>query len=174
MEILFKDKTIDSKEIDFNPNDLFVIVDHSSDDMLERHEFDEIFAWLNLDIGEERKNQMFAYCDTAGTGTVSREEFVKAWDWLEKTIYESVASGVGLSTTKLYLLLIIQAVVLLLVFAFLFLATVAFATNGSFNAVIQSLAITFVGYISAQARQKVRGEEILEQGVLGKFLSHVI
>ena len=174
MEILFKDKTIESKEIEFDPNDLFVIVDHGSDDLLQRDEFDEIFAWLNLNIGEEKKNQMFVYCDEAGTGTISREEFVKAWDWLEKQIYESVASGVGLSSSKLHLLLAIQALVMLLIFAFLFLATVAFSTNGSFQAVIQSFAITFVGFISTQARRKVKGEQILEQGILKKFVSNVV
>ena len=61
------------------PNDAFQIFDSDRSGVIDELEFYEAMMALGVNIGEDDSTKLFAEIDTDKTGTISFEEFEKAW-----------------------------------------------------------------------------------------------
>ena len=96
----------------------------------------------------------FSFCDADGSGTISQEEFVDSWDWVEQQMVLEAAEEAGLDDSAIIVAVVTLVVLLLCVFAFIFVAIRAWNNEGSFDAVIQSFLVVASGKVTSLAKKK--------------------
>jgi len=142
----------------FDARDLFHMLnrneDGTMDDVLTIDEFRELFVALNIDISEEKQDKLLALCDIDCSETIDEEEFVNAWDYFHEVFLEEAASQAGLSWLHVFTTVVLMTMMILLVFAFVFVAMAAWSNENNFVVVIRSLIITFMGGATSIMRPK--------------------
>ena len=141
------------------PEEIFALVNTDDDDVLDRDEFNKMFALLDLDLNESQREQLFALCDVDCTGTITEEEFVQGWDLMVETFLDEGAERVGLGKTRIIGIVLYILGSLGLVIAFVLVTLAAWANDDSFGAVVQSLLIGGAGRTSTSARSKTEAED---------------
>lgn len=61
---------------DITPLDIFVALNVENRDALKMTEFRKLFDMLDLNITENQKEQMFAFCDLDCSGEITEKEFL--------------------------------------------------------------------------------------------------
>lgn len=61
---------------DVTPLDIFVALNVENRDALKMTEFKKLFDMLELNITENQKEQMFAFCDLDCSGEITEKEFL--------------------------------------------------------------------------------------------------
>jgi len=171
----FEDKTQDEaptatdpdKEKEITPQDLFYALqsEMESDDpnkppaTLSMEDFEHIFELLDLNITENQKDQLFAFCDVDCSGDISEQEFVTGWELMVQIFLEESAASLGLSTADIVFVVVSLVTILALVIAFVLMTLSAWANEGSFEAVIQSLLISGCGKATTLLRKRSKAED---------------
>ncbi len=62
-----------------SPSEIFAMINCDGDESLDMAEFTELFTLLKLDLTETQTDQLFAFCDTDGTGKITEKEFNEGW-----------------------------------------------------------------------------------------------
>ena len=152
--------------------------------MLTEAEFNDLFKKLQINVPQRKREQIFAcvelsgswvgsqsgkrlgtltvvvlvpcfsFCDADGSGTISQEEFVDSWDWVEQQMVLEAAEEAGLDDSAIIVAVVTLVVLLLCVFAFIFVAIRAWNNEGSFDAVIQSFLVVASGKVTSLAKKK--------------------
>ena len=108
---------------------------------------------------ENQKEQLFAYCDSDCTGTISEKEFTDGWEALVQSFLEQSADSVGLSRAQILGIVVVVTAVLGLLVGFILITLAAYQNESNFNSVIQSMMITGAGKAAVFLRKKGKGEK---------------
>jgi len=139
---------------EFDARELFSMLNTDGDDVLSIEEFKGLFTTLNIDISEEKQDKLLALCDIDCSDTIDEEEFVNAWDYFYEVFLEEAASQAGLSIFHVVLTVAMIALIIALVFIFLFVAIAAWSNESNFVTVIRSLVVTLMGGMVSYMRPR--------------------
>jgi len=64
------------------PLDIFMAINTDGSDTLKMDEFKKLFELLDLDITENQKENLFAFCDADCSGEIDEKEFQEGWDMM--------------------------------------------------------------------------------------------
>ena len=126
-------------------HEVFVATDREGDSSgsICKQEFSSLAKRLNIDLTDHRINEIFASFKKSGTSTsdedLNEEEFAKALQYLDNKNTNMTLESLGISKSMLIFPLISLIIILLLLFAFIFLGIQGFAIGSSFGSVINSL-----------------------------------
>lgn len=134
--------------------DVFDFLNADGDDVLDAHEFRDLFQKLDLSLTAQQQDRLFAYCDIDCTNTISREEFVEGWEFIMEEMVQQTTEELGLDTPRIILVVASLVTMLALWFAFLFLLISAWSSQGSFQATIQSMIVAGSGAMSSKVRKQ--------------------
>ena len=98
-------------------------------------------------------------------------EFKEAWNWLEEELRADVAESLGMDSATIWLTLAWMALLLTLLFTFLFVSIKAWSDVGTFSSSVQSCMITLVGGLTS-VMKRVPPPEEMDKG--GKKIKEVI
>ena len=159
----------DSDEV--TPLDLFNLLDEQETGVLSREDISKLFDRIEgLNMTSKQLDQLFAYCDTDGSGTLTAREFHEGWEFAVRQILEQAAESVGLSSTQIILAIVIMLLWLSLLFAFLFLASQGWYNDKTFDSVVQTLLVAGSG----KAVTLMRRRSAAEGGDLDKLAGGVV
>jgi len=134
-------------------------------------EFKRLFELLELDVTDGQKEQLFAFCDTDMSGSISEKEFSNGWEMMTSVFLESSADSLGLSRAQIFTAVAAILTTLVLLIVFILLTLTAWQNEGSFNAVVQSAMISGVGKATATLRQRSKAESAENiDGLVGKIM----
>ena len=122
-------------------------------------EFTKFFVLLELDLTDNQKEQLFAFCDVDCSGTISEKEFVDGWERMVEVFLEHAADGVGLSTLQIVSVVLYLLIMLGLLIAFILLALSAWNSNSNFGSSVQTAAIAGVSKVTTKLRTKSAAED---------------
>lgn len=89
--------------------------------------------------------QLFAYCDTDGSQSISLLEMEDAWSYLMEKIIEESMTTLGSSTWDIIYAVTVSVLILLLLFGFIFLALQGWYTESAFDSVVQTALVAGSG-----------------------------
>lgn len=81
---------------DLQIEDAVAVFDIDDDERLSLPEFKKLFVALNLSIDDDLAERMFAFADYNLSGTITREEFGRAWSYLRRTLVMKTLEEFGL------------------------------------------------------------------------------
>merc|ERR1711865_201590 len=145
-------------EGEVTPLDIFMAINTDGTDTLKLDEFKVLFEMLDLDITENQKENLFAFCDADCSGDIDEKEFTEGWDMMVEVFLENQADSQGLSKAQILLVVLYTVVMLGMAMTFILFAIGAWQNEGSFNAVVQSALVSGVGKASASLRSKSKAE----------------
>merc|ERR1711988_1830109 len=119
---------------DVKPLDIFMAINNDGSDTLKMDEFKTLFDLLELDITENQKENLFAFCDVDCSGEISEKEFQDGWDMMVEVFLENSADSQGLSKAQILLVIFYIVVILAMLVTFILFAIGAWQNEGSFNA----------------------------------------
>eukprot|EP00746_Dinoflagellata_sp_MGD_P092896 gnl/MRDRNA2_/MRDRNA2_367456_c0_seq1.p1 gnl/MRDRNA2_/MRDRNA2_367456_c0~~gnl/MRDRNA2_/MRDRNA2_367456_c0_seq1.p1 ORF type:complete len:160 (-),score=39.06 gnl/MRDRNA2_/MRDRNA2_367456_c0_seq1:83-505(-) len=107
---------------------------------------------------DDKIEQIFAYCDTDGSGCMSKVELEEAWDFLLKQLIEQAMITLGCSNVDIIATVILTVGSLACLFAFVCLALQGWYAESSFDAVVQTALVSGMGKLVTVYRNKAKGE----------------
>ena len=125
-------------------------------------EFSELFRKLQINVPKRKQEQMFAFCDSDNSGTVSQEEFAESWGWVEEQMILEAAEEAGVDDAAIVVAIVSLLLLLAAVFSFIFVAIRAWNNQGSFDAVVQSFLVVASGKVTTLAQKKPKSAEELD------------
>merc|ERR1711935_820751 len=143
---------------DVTPLDIFMAINTDGSECLKMDEFKKLFDLMGLDITENQKENLFAFCDADCSGEIDEKEFQEGWDMMVEVFLENQADSQGLSKAQILLVVLYTVVMLAMAMTFILFAIGAWQNEGSFNAVVQSALVSGVGKASASLRSKSKAE----------------
>merc|ERR1711871_1390462 len=145
-------------EKDLTPADIFNLLNVNGDEFLDMEEFKNLFEKLDIPAPEGQIEQMFAFCDMDGSGTLTETEFVDGWEYLMEGILESAADGLGLSTIQIVAAVLTLMSYLAILFIFIFLALGGWYNEASFDSIVQSSLVAGSGKFVKTLRNRSKAE----------------
>ena len=142
-----------------DPSEIFAALDPDGNGELSMKEFKELFELLKLDLTDNQKEQLFAFCDADCSNTVNEKEFVEGFDRVVEFFLDNAATTEGLSRLQIAMLIIAVVVMLGLLLFFILVTIFGWSNDSSFTAVIQSMLISGVGKSVTALRKRGRAEE---------------
>merc|ERR1711981_923874 len=106
------------------------------------------------------KKMMFSHCDKGNDGTINKEEFKNAWEWLQDVLAERITIKMGVGYDA-----VIQTVMIVLLFMacfFLFLVyhLRVFVANGDFQSILTSLFVIGSGIVTKFFGKAAHGDYV--------------
>jgi len=166
---LLENKEEEEKKV-LTAADIFAAINTGGDDELEMDEFQSMFDLLDLNLTENQKEQLFAFCDVDCSGRISEKEFTQGWDRLKELFLEASAGNAGVSRLQIVITCLYLVVVLGLLIAFVLMALAAWNTNDSFTASVQSGVVIACGRVSTAMRKRGRAEQGNIDGLVGDIM----
>eukprot|EP00180_Rhodochaete_pulchella_P001925 Plantae.Rhodophyta-Rhodochaete_pulchella.ctg2901.p1 GENE.Plantae.Rhodophyta-Rhodochaete_pulchella.ctg2901~~Plantae.Rhodophyta-Rhodochaete_pulchella.ctg2901.p1 ORF type:complete len:238 (+),score=57.76 Plantae.Rhodophyta-Rhodochaete_pulchella.ctg2901:66-716(+) len=162
-------KSEEDDDDDFEIGDIFALLNVDGDAELDEKEFNDLFDKLQLNVSAAKRERMMAYVDADGSGTISQDEFVDAWEWVERQMLLEAAEDMGLSDGAIAAAVVSVITLLALIFAFIFIAMQAWSNAGSFNAVVQSALVAGTGRVVNLAKSRPKSKEELDE-IIGEVV----
>ena len=142
-----------------NASEIFAALDPDGNGELSMEEFKELFELLKLDLTDNQKEQLFAFCDADCSGTVNEKEFIEGFDRVIEFFLENAATAQGLSKIQIAIVIFMIIVLLGLLLFFILVTIFGWSNDSSFTAVIQSLLISGAGKSVTALRKRGKAEE---------------
>ena len=129
------------------------------DDKISMEEFRGFFELLESSLTPNQLEQLYAYCDTDCSGSISEAEFIQGYDKLLQAFVERSASQAGVSRVQIFLFLGMLLTMLSLLIVFILLTLSAWNSDSSFTAVVQASLISGCGKAATFLRARSKAEE---------------
>jgi len=135
----------ENKKIDPNlaknldPSKLFDLFDTENKGSITFDQFTELVKYMNVDLSPTKAMKIFADSSSPKTNLMDKAGFEKALDALHGNIAGHVLDLMGLSVATLAKIFIVLTILLLGLFAFIFLGIAAFETDSTFSTVINAM-----------------------------------
>jgi len=153
-----KQKEKEKEKGNVSIGEIFDLLNADEDEGLDYEEFSSLFERLDLKLPRRRREQMFAYCDADSSGTISRDEFESAWEWVKEQMVEEAVESMGISNADIVIAITTLVLGLTLVIIFILVALKAWENASSFDSVIQSLLVASTGGVMQKFRKQRKGE----------------
>ena len=111
---------------------------------------------MNIRISEKKALKIFARCDKGGSNTLTYNEYLAAYELLIMMLASHAISNMGLTPKRIAIGLISSAIVLAMLFAFIFVGIAAFGGQGNFGSSIRS-AMAAAGAGGLQKQNEASG-----------------
>lgn len=102
-------------------------------------EFSNIFKQLGLPISHAKIMQMFSIADKDKKGELNYQQFLKALESLKGFLITEIMDQLGFSIKDMAISFLFAIVILILMFAFIFVGMAAFSPASSFSSVTNSM-----------------------------------
>lgn len=126
---------------------------------LTQDEFRALFSKADGKISEADFEQLFAFCDADGSGTVNAQELEDGWAFLCQRVVEREVAALGLSTTDIVFAVVSATLGVSLLFAFIFTAIAGWSSNNSFEAAVQTALVSMSGIFVKAVRKRAPAED---------------
>jgi len=137
---LIKDKLKMDKDMD--TKDLFKVFDSDKSGKISLEEFKLLTKRLNMTLSDHRIKEIFTSVkgdDINYSQELNEKEFEKALDYLQDKSIMLTLEYLGITKEILFGVLIWLVMLLLILFAFIFVGIAAFAIGGTFGSIINSM-----------------------------------
>jgi len=135
-----KKATIDLKNAkDLDPSKLFDLFDTENTGTIDFEQFTELIKYMNVEISPTKAMKIFADASNPHTKLMDKTGFDKALGVLHANVAHRVLDFMGLSVATLAKIFIVLTLLLLGLFAFIFLGIAAFKTDSQFSTVINAM-----------------------------------
>jgi len=122
---------------DLDAGKIFDMFDADGSGSVDFSEFQETLKYMNIDISPHKAMKIFSEVANA-EGVCDREAFQKALDALHQQIADKVLSDMGFAVSNLAKIFIGLVILLLGLFAFIFMGISAFESGNAFGSVVNS------------------------------------
>jgi hypothetical protein len=134
-----------------NPGQLFdpqVLFKHfaTNGSTIGFEEFNNIFVQLNLKIPYVRMLKIFSEADVNKRGELNYQDFVRALSIMKDHFIYEVMNQLGISLEDMIVSLVWSIILLILMFAFIFVGIVAFSPTSSFSSVTNTIMPLAAGF----------------------------
>jgi len=130
------DHKVDLSSLD--PGKVFDMFDKDHSGFIDYNEFTDLIKYMNVNVTPPRALKIFSEAASAD-GRCDKVAFEKALAALNELVTEKVLADMGLSVGKLVAIFVALVLLLLGLFAFIFLGIAAFKTGNTFGTVINSI-----------------------------------
>ena len=141
------------------PLDLFMALNTNGTNEMGKAEFMRVFELLDLNITEDQKDQLFAFCDISMDGKISEQEFSEGWELMVEVFLENSADSLGLSMAQIVFVVASLLTMLILLISFVLITLSAWQNEGNFQAVVQSSLVAGCGKATAALRARSKAED---------------
>lgn len=145
LQQMFKMKEKLEKSEGLSHKDMFKLADLSDNGSLDMREFKLYFKKLGFMLSDHRVKEIFAFAkqNSGVVGskeqTLNEQEFEKAYDYIQRHSIFLTLEQLGITKERLMFGLIWLTILLLLIFAFIFVGVTAFTLPGTFGSIINSM-----------------------------------
>jgi len=139
--------------------DIFQLLDTDQSGVLQRSEFKELFTSMGDKMPPQVIDQLFAYCDADGSGTITETELEEGWAYVSHKIVEERMAEFGTSWVDILIAIIYAVVTLCVLFAFIFLALQGWSSETSFTSIVQTALVSGCGRIVTGVRKRAPAEK---------------
>ena len=148
------------------------MLDADESGLLDFDEFKEVMKYFDLSFSEERLRQIFSKFDADGSAQMDLQEFEGALKYIKSLISKQSLDYMGFSKKQILKVLLGAIVMLLLIFAFIFVGIAAFSTGSTFGSVINSIMPISGGAIMGKAKE-INLDKLLDsiKGIIQKVLN---
>lgn len=129
-------------EKDMSPQDLFQVFDSDKSGKISLEEFKLLTKRLNMNLSDHRIIEIFTSVkgeEIKNSQELNEKEFAQALNYLQEKSIMLTLEYLGITKEILLALLIWLVVLLLILFAFIFVGITAFAIGGTFGSIINSM-----------------------------------
>jgi len=142
-ELRSEHQTDNQKKADaqFNPAELFRLLNTNGDDTLDMDEFKKLFASLNVEMSAERQKRLVVFCDTNCSGTIDEDEFVSSWAIFQEAVIHEAAEQAGLTSFHLVVKVFGVTGMMVMVFVFIYSALSAWQNSTDVSSVLRSVMV---------------------------------
>lgn len=141
------------------PSAIFDLLDDDGNQLLTFEEFRRLFANVDDTMSEAQIEQLFAYCDVDGSGTITQTELEEAWDFMAAKIVDQEMASLGLTTVDIVIGLVLVVSTLVALFAFIFLALQGWHSEKAFDSAVQTVLVAASGKVVTKFRRLTKGEK---------------
>jgi len=121
---------------------LFQQFDSDKSGVIDFEEFQGMLKYLNINISQDKAVAIFSKVDADGDKGLSYNEFEKGFALIASEVAMAALQSLGLTDAQIYAVIGSGFVLLLGLFAFIFLGMAAFTQNSTFGSMVNS---SFVG-----------------------------
>merc|ERR1711871_370 len=113
------------------PADVFDLLDTQNVGYLKLADFQQLFSKMDA-MPDDQVQQLFAYADVDGSGTISVVELEDAWAFMVERIVEKEMVAMGVSPADIVVTVLLAILCLGALFTFIFLALQGWYGESSF------------------------------------------
>eukprot|EP00931_Biecheleriopsis_adriatica_P032105 TRINITY_DN18762_c0_g1_i1.p1 TRINITY_DN18762_c0_g1~~TRINITY_DN18762_c0_g1_i1.p1 ORF type:complete len:1570 (-),score=301.84 TRINITY_DN18762_c0_g1_i1:81-4748(-) len=135
------------------PSDIFNLLDKDKSGTVSREEFRSLFENMDNKMSDTQIRKLLAYGDTDGSGRLTKQELEEAWSYIVDNLVNKALYDMGQSTTDMVLGIIAALALLVIGFAFIFLAMQGWYNDSSLQAVIQAALVAGWGRLSSSVQK---------------------
>jgi hypothetical protein len=124
-------------------------------------EFNNIFVQLNLKIPYVRMLKIFSEADVNKRGELNYQDFVRALSIMKDHFIFEVMNQLGISVEDMIVSLVWSIILLLLMFAFIFVGIIAFSPTSSFSSVTNTIMPLAAGFtVNKDKKEEEKPEDL--------------
>ena len=124
-------------------------------------EFNNIFVQLNLKIPYVRMLKIFSEADVNKRGELNFQDFVRALGNMKDHFIFEVMNQLGISVEDMIISLVWSIILLLLMFAFIFVGIIAFSPTSSFSSVTNTIMPLAAGFtVNKDKKEEEKPEDL--------------
>jgi hypothetical protein len=124
-------------------------------------EFNNIFEQLNLKIPYVRRLKIFSEADKNKRGELKYQDFVRALTQIKDYFIFEVMNQMGISQQEMIISLVWSVILLLLMFAFIFVGIAAFSPASSFSSVTNTIMPLVAGFaVNKRKKEEEKPEDL--------------
>jgi len=120
---------------------LFAQFDNDRSGSLDFDQFQDMLRYLNINLSQEKIVEIFNKVDTDGDKALTYNEFEKGFALLAAEVAMAALQSLGLTDAQIYGVVGSGFLILMGIFAFIFLGMAAFTSNSTFGSVVNSGAV---------------------------------
>lgn len=133
-------------------DNIFHVLDKDGSGLLEFEEFIQVMKYFDLEMTHQRLLQIFSKFDADGSASMNLQEFEAAFNYIKSEISRGAMDQLGLAKKKLVMIFVGSVLILILVFAFLFLGIIGFISVSKFGTAVNSILPMSSGGIISKMR----------------------
>eukprot|EP00929_Paragymnodinium_shiwhaense_P053242 TRINITY_DN26654_c0_g2_i1.p1 TRINITY_DN26654_c0_g2~~TRINITY_DN26654_c0_g2_i1.p1 ORF type:complete len:1617 (+),score=442.53 TRINITY_DN26654_c0_g2_i1:183-5033(+) len=150
--------------------DIFNLLDEDRSGDLSLDEFRTLFSTADGGgMSDDQIEQLFAYCDADGSGSVSAADLEEGWSFVVSRLVEKEMRNLGISNADIVVMVSFTVALLTVLFLFIFLALQGWYEENSFGSLVQTGLVSGSGKAVLFFRRRAPGERASMKSINREF-----